>query len=58
MVRSIFDAGIRPGQRRDQLDLGHHALAGLTGQQIGGYLSDKKGRLTACYVGMGALAAG
>lgn len=34
------------------------ALAGLTGQQIGGYLSDKKGRLTASYVGMGALAAG
>ena len=34
------------------------ALAGLAGQQIGGYLSDKKGRLTASYAGMGALAAG
>lgn len=34
------------------------ALGGLAGQQIGGYFSDKKGRLTACYVGMGALAAG
>ena len=34
------------------------ALAGLAGQQIGGHLSDKKGRLTACYVGMGGLAAG
>jgi predicted MFS family arabinose efflux permease len=34
------------------------AMAGLTGQQVGGHLSDKKGRLRACYVGMGALAAG
>ena len=34
------------------------ALAGLAGQQIGGHLSDKKGRLNTCYVGMGALAAG
>lgn len=34
------------------------ALAGLAGQQIGGYLSDKKGRLAACYLGMGALAGG
>jgi predicted MFS family arabinose efflux permease len=34
------------------------ALAGLTGQQIGGYLSDTKGRLITCYVGIGALAGG
>ncbi len=34
------------------------ALAGLTGQQIGGYLSDKKGRVRACYVGMGVLGSG
>lgn len=34
------------------------ALGGLIGQQIGGYLSDTKGRITACYVGMFALAVG
>jgi predicted MFS family arabinose efflux permease len=34
------------------------ALGGLAGQHIGGYLSDKKGRPAACYVGMSALAAG
>jgi len=34
------------------------ALAGLTGQQIGGYLSDTKGRLTTCYLGTGTLAGG
>ena len=34
------------------------ALCGLTGQQIGGYLSDKKGRFFACYIGMSGLAAG
>lgn len=34
------------------------ALGGLAGQQIGGFLSDKKGRLTASYVGMGMLGAG
>lgn len=34
------------------------ALFGLLGQQIGGFLSDKKGRLFACYVGMSGLAWG
>lgn len=34
------------------------AVCGLAGQQIGGYISDKKGRLTACYVGLAGLAAG
>lgn len=34
------------------------ALTGLLGQQIGGYLSDKKGRLKACQAGMLALSAG
>ncbi len=34
------------------------AVCGLAGQQIGGYISDKKGRLTACYVGLAGLSAG
>ncbi len=34
------------------------SLCGLSGQQIGGFLSDKKGRLTACYVGIFILAMG
>lgn len=34
------------------------AVCGLAGQQVGGYISDKKGRLTACYAGLGGLAAG
>ncbi len=34
------------------------ALCGLFGQQIGGYLSDKKGRLVACYIGLFVLALG
>ena len=34
------------------------ALCGLSGQQIGGYLSDKKGRLVACFVGIFILAFG
>ncbi len=34
------------------------ALTGLFGQQIGGYLSDKKGRLKACQAGMLALSLG
>ena len=34
------------------------ALCGLAGQQIGGYFSDKKGRLFACYMGMSGLGVG
>ena len=34
------------------------AVCGLAGQQVGGYISDKKGRLTACYAGLAGLAAG
>ena len=34
------------------------AVCGLSGQQIGGYLSDKKGRLVACYVGISILGVG
>ncbi len=34
------------------------AVCGLAGQQVGGYISDKKGRLTACYAGLGGLACG
>jgi predicted MFS family arabinose efflux permease len=34
------------------------AVGGLAGQHIGGYLSDKKGRLYACYMGMCGLAVG
>lgn len=34
------------------------ALAGLTGQILGGYLSDKKGRLVSCYTGIIGLSAG
>lgn len=34
------------------------AVCGLAGQQVGGYISDKKGRLTACYAGIGGLACG
>lgn len=34
------------------------AVCGLAGQQVGGYISDKKGRLTACYVGLAGLAVG
>ncbi len=34
------------------------AVSGLAGQQIGGYLSDKKGRLFACYIGLLGLSAG
>ncbi len=34
------------------------AMSGLLGQQIGGYFSDKKGRLWTCLVGMVALSAG
>ncbi len=34
------------------------AICGLTGQQIGGFLSDKKGRLMTCYFGMVSLSVG
>lgn len=34
------------------------ALCGLAGQQIGGFLSDKKGRRTTCLLGLSGLAAG
>jgi len=34
------------------------ALCGLLGQQIGGFLSDKRGRLFACYTGLAILAVG
>ena len=34
------------------------AMSGLAGQQIGGYLSDTKGRITACYIGLTGLGVG
>ena len=34
------------------------AVGGFAGQQIGGWISDKKGRLLSCYVGIAGLATG